>query len=266
MKSWAKDDARSILVNGLTYNDDGSLLDSGHNLQLYDCLIKLTDKHTVAEFKSLIPDDKYVALKCVYYLKPLGFNFTIDKFRSYDKVAILKQIWSKDATNPKSLKAMCFICFGYNIFEPKLWNGILRKMIQTHMDKELLAIIRRIAGKEQLVQKSDGLVMAYEYLIRLPFKTITKVQSVDQDAIICESLLLYQSCPAQHKLKLADLAESCINADQLHIASIIMVLSNEADRIRLNKVIVEIFLNYFAVSTYQDQYYIESVRFKCYRC
>lgn len=238
LKSWKREDARSILVNGLAYNDDGSLLDSGHNLQLYDCLIKLTDKHTIAEFKSLIPDDKYVALKCVYYLKPLGFNLTIEKFHSYDKVAILKQIWSTNATNPKALQAMCFICFGYNIFEPKLWNGILRQMIQTHMDKELLAIIRRIAGKEQLAQKSDGLVMAYEYLIRLPFKSINKVHSTEQDELVCESLLLFQSCPVRHKLKLVDLAESCIISDQLHIASIIMVLSNEPERNRLNKVIV----------------------------
>lgn len=221
----------------MTYNNDGSLLDTGHNLQLYDCLIKLTDKQSIGDFKALIPEEKYIALKCVHNLKPLGFNLTIEKFHAYDKVTILKQIWSTNASNPKALKVMCFICIGYNIFEPKLWNGILRQMVGLHMDTDLMGIINRIAGQEQLVHNSDGLVIAYEYLIRLPFANITKVRSPEQDETMCEALFLFQSCPVQHKLQLVDLAMSCINSEQPHIASIFMVLVNDADRGKIYKVI-----------------------------
>lgn len=236
MKSWKKAEAHSVLIGGMTYNNDGSLLETGHNLQLYDCLIKLTDKQSIGDFKALIPEEKYIALKCVHYLKPLGFNLSIEKFHSYDKVTILKQIWSTNASNPKALKVMCFICIGYNIFEPKLWNGILRQMVGLHMDSNLMAIINRIAGQEQLVQKPDGLVIAYDYLIRIQFANVTKVRSPQQDEKMCEALFLFQSCPVQHKLSLVDLANSCIKSEQPHIASIFMVLVNESDRNKLHKV------------------------------
>lgn len=220
----------------MSCNGNGSLLETGHNLQLYDCLIKLIDRQSVDQFKKLITEEKYVALKCVHYLKPLGFNFTIDKFHAYDKITILKQIWTKSASNPKALDVMRFICIGYNIYEPKLWNGILRQMVQLHMDAELMAVVKRLASQEQLAQNADGLVIAYEYLIQLAFKSITKVRSTEQAERMAEAVQLAQSSPVQHKLNLVELSMICINMEHSHVASIFMVLSNETNRKLLLKV------------------------------
>lgn len=232
LKSWNVDDAHTHLIERMSCTEGGSLL----QMQLYDCLIKLIDKKSIDQFKKLITEEKYVALKCVHYLQPLGFNLTIEKFHAYDKITILKQIWSSSATNPKALDVMRFICIGYNIYEPKLWNGILRQMVQLHMDAELAAVVRQLATQEQIVQNADGLVVAYEYLIQLAFKSVTKVRSAEQAERMADALQLAQSCPVQHKLNLVDLSMMCIGAEQSHIAAIFMVLSNEANRMKLLKV------------------------------
>lgn len=168
-------------------------------------------------------------------MKPFGFNLSIEKFQSYDKIKILKQIWATYAKNAKALKAMTYICIGYDIYEPKIWNGVLRQMVTMHMEADLKAVIDKISINAKLFN-SDGLTCAYDYLIRLPFKNIIKLRSVEQDEIMCKALFMLQSCPVKHKLNLIDLTETCIGLEQPHIASIFIALIDAGKEHRIYQV------------------------------
>lgn len=168
-------------------------------------------------------------------MKPFGFNLSIDKFQSYDKIKILKQIWATNAKNPKALNAMTYICIGYDIYEPIIWNGVLRQMVTLHMDVDLMAIIDKISINSKLFY-SGGLTCAYDYLIRLPFKNIIKLRSIEQDEAMCKALFMLQSCPVKHKLNLIDLTESCISLEQPHIASIFIALIDAGKEHKVHQV------------------------------
>lgn len=201
-------------------------MDTSRQLQLYECLIKLANKDMNSSFLEFVEESKYKALKCVHHLKPFGFMLSVEKFQNYDKIKILKQIWSSHAKNPKALNVITYICMGYEIYEPIIWNNVLKQMVSLHMADELNAIINKISIKPEIVH-SDGIVAAFNYLIRLPFKNLSKMRSDEQDQTISEALFVLQSCPVKHKLNLVDLVETCIAMKQFHFGAIIMALATD---------------------------------------
>lgn len=204
-----------------------SSVNTGRQLQVFDCLIKLVNADTATAFVDLVSTSQYIALKCVHSLHPFGFKFSVSKFQSYDKMRILKQLWTTNANNPKALNVITSICVGYEIYEPVIWNNLLKQMVNLHMTKELRTIIDTISAKHSLVHL-DGLVVAWEYLIRMPFKNISKIRTDVQDANMCKSLFLLQSCPVKSRMNLIELAELCVRFRQLHIAAVLIAfVSNE---------------------------------------
>lgn len=178
---------------------------------------------------------KYIDLKCVHHLKPFGYTMSTDKFRCYDKIKILKQIWSSHASNPKALNVITYICLGYNIFEPKIWSNVLKQMVTLHMADDLSAIIDKISTIPEIVH-SDGIVHAYNYLIRMPFKSMSKTRTDQQDETLSKAVFMLQSCPVKHKFNFVDLVETCIVLKQIHFAAVLMALSRDELKPQIRKV------------------------------
>lgn len=210
-------------------------MNTSRQLQLYECLIKLSNKDMNPTFLQFVEESKYKALKCVHHLKPFGYMLSIEKFQSYDKIKILKQIWSSHAANPKALDVIIYICLGYNIYEPKIWNNLLKQMVALHMADELSTIINKISIRPEIVH-SDGIVIAFNYLIRLPFKNMSKIRSDEQDELLSNALFILQSCPVKQKLNFIDLVESCIAMKQIHFGAVILALSNDELKPKIKKV------------------------------
>ena len=210
-------------------------MNTSRQLQLFECLIKLANKDMNPTFLEFVEESKYIALKCVHHLKPFGYMLSIEKFQSYDKIKILKQIWSSHATNPKALSVITYICLGYDIYEPKIWNNVLRQMVALHMADELNSIINKISVKSEIVH-SDGIVAAFNYLIRLPFKNMGKLRTDEQDEALSKALFILQSCPVKHKLNFVDLVETCIAMKQYHFGAVILALSRDELKAQIKKV------------------------------
>lgn len=204
-------------------------------MQLFECLIKLANKDVNQSFLVFVEKSRYIALKCIHHLKPFGYTMSIEKFNSYDKIKILKQLWSTNASNPKALNVITYICLGYNINEPKIWSNVLRQMVALHMADELNAIINKISVIPEIVH-SDGIVVAFNYLIRLPFKNMTKTKTDEQDETLSKALFILQSCPVKHKLNFVDLVENCIALKQIHFGAVIMALSKDELKPQICKV------------------------------
>lgn len=253
LSSWDSKASVDFLIIQVFCGEEGeSSVNTGRQLQVFDCLIKLVNEDTDVTFLELISTPQYIALKCVHYLKLFGFKFTIEKFHGYDKLKILKQIWSKHANNAKALEVIYYICIGYNIYEPIIWNNLLKQMVNLQMIKELTIIIDTVSIKDSLVHL-DGLAIAWEYLIRSPFKKINKVRSYEQDSIMCKSLFMLQSCPHKSKMNLLDLAETCVRLSQVHIAAIFIAFANDDQKSK----IVQLIQKYRTVSLKKDIIYLE---------
>lgn len=187
------------------------------------------------KFVFFVEQSKYIDLKCVHHLKPFGYTMSTEKFRSYDKIKILKQIWGSNASNPKALNAITYICLGYNIYEPKIWSNVLRQMVALHMADELNAIINKISTIPEIVH-SDGIVTAYNYLIRMPFKCMSKMRSDQQDETLSKAIFMLQSCPVKQKFNFVDLIETCVALKQIHVGAAILALSNDELKPQILKV------------------------------
>lgn len=223
---------------------------TGRLLQLFECLIKLANKETNPTFLDFVEKSKYIALKCIHHLKPFGYTMSIEKFQSYDKIKILKAIWSTNASNPKALNVITYICLGYDIYEPKIWNSVLQQMVTLHMADELNAIIDKIAIVPEIIN-SDGIVSAFNYLIRLPFKSMNKAQTDEQDEMLAKAVFMLQSCPVKHRLNFVDLVETCIALKQIHFGAILLALSKDELKPQIRKVIAHNFqLFLFLMPTY----------------
>lgn len=101
-------------------------------LYLIECFNKLIDESNIS-YTEVLNQEKYMIIKCVYALKNLGFNITLQKFENVDKMQFLTTIWKSHANKEKGIEVMSYICLGYNIFIPQIWNGILKQMIKLNM-------------------------------------------------------------------------------------------------------------------------------------
>lgn len=234
LKSWDPLDASQFIINNI-FTGNGESMNTSRQLQLFECLIKLANNDMNPSFLEFVEESKYIALKCVHHLKPFGYMLSIEKFQSYDKIKILKQIWSSHASNSKALNVITYICLGYDIYEPKIWNNVLKQMVALHMADELNTIINKISIKPEIVH-SDGIVTAFNYLIRMPFKNMGKTRSDEQDEALSKALFILQSCPVKHKLNFVDLVETCIALKQIHFGAVILALSNDELQSRIKKV------------------------------
>lgn len=128
LSSWANDKAMGFLASEL-----GSNCTSPENqLQLYECFAKLIDDDS-ASYMDLIKPTNYLLIKSCHYLKQFGMNLKPDKFNDLDKVDLLKKLWVSHYNNSKGLEVMSFICLGFNIHLPQIWNGVLKQMVALKM-------------------------------------------------------------------------------------------------------------------------------------
>lgn len=147
LSSWNKEYAMQFLTSELEENTSKC----ENQLQLYECIAKLIDNKSDA-YMDLVNPNNYLLIKSCQYLKQLGLNVKPDTFKTMDKVEIIKKIWLSHHTNIKGLEVMSFICLGFNIHLPQIWNGILKqmvslKMVRSESSSESLFLIFIISGE-----------------------------------------------------------------------------------------------------------------------
>lgn len=128
LSSWGNDSAMQFLVTEL----GGNSLSANNQIQLYECFAKMIDRQTES-YMDLINPSNYLLIKSCHYLKQLGITMKPEKFKDLDKVELLKKIWMSHYNNSKGLEIMSFICLGFNIHLPQIWNGILKQMVSLKM-------------------------------------------------------------------------------------------------------------------------------------
>lgn len=236
LRCWDSQKSVEFLASHVFASEDESSVNTGRQLQLMNCLMKFVTDDMERSFIDLVSQPQYIALKCVHHLNSLGFKLSIRRFITYDKVKILKQVWSSNANNSKALEVIIYICIGYDIYEPIIWNGLLKQMVNLHMTKSIEQIIDTISLKPAL-QHIEGLTSAWNYLIRMPLKEIINKRSTEQDSILCRSLFLLQSCPIKSKIDLVEIGDICVRMNQCHIAAILLAFVNEQQKEKLIKIL-----------------------------
>lgn len=229
LRSWDTAKAKSFLLTHMNAVEGGGE-DSGRALQVMECIMRIVDAaDTDSILLDLVKPSEYIALKCAHGLKQFGFNFTAQKFATYDKMKVLKQLWQSSSNNPKALEIVSCICIGYKIYEPIIWNNLLKQMVKCQMMKQLRAIMKIVGVNANLVHL-PGLVTAWEYVIRMPLKNIKPERTHEQDVELCKVLFELQSSPVKSKMNLVELAEICVRFGQLHIGAIFIAFCNKEQK------------------------------------
>lgn len=234
LKSWNKEKSVQFLITQLCTGDAG--VDAKKQLQIYDCFSKLIDDHCMS-YVDVFNPNHYIVLKCIYFLKSLGFNnLTVSKFEETEKMSLLKRLWQSHATNTKGLEVIAYICLGYDIFVPQIWNGVLKQMARTNMISHLTMLLDVISARKQL-NNLEGFRMAWETLIKAPFRNASRIRSFEEDVLLAKSLIMLQKCPISSSLNLLEIAEICVNANRANMAAILIPYSNDAQKDSIKKVI-----------------------------
>ncbi|XP_067638251.1 kinetochore-associated protein 1 [Eurosta solidaginis] len=234
LNSWPKKQAIEFLVAHI-FPADGSV-NTSKQLQMYECFSKLNDGSE--SFKNVLNQKQYITIKCVHELKQLGYNSSLEKFTSCNKIDILKAIWQRNAQNPHTLEILANICLGFDIYHSKIWNGILKRMAMFNMVRELNALVDVVSCEPKLLH-TDGLVVAWECVLWHPFKIAHQTRSFAQEEILQKTLFRLQSCPIVHKLNLFEFAELCVNLERPHMAAVAMALCRDVDnREKIKKLIL----------------------------
>ncbi|XP_017140651.1 uncharacterized protein LOC108154777 [Drosophila miranda] len=226
LSSWPKSEAVKFLV-GLIFK--GGSVNTSTQLQMYECYSKLNDGSN--SFTNTISQRQFITIKCVHELKALGYKSNIDKFADdhFNKIDILKIIWQRNAENPLSLEVMANICLGFDIHLPKIWNGILKRMVMFHMLRELNALLDILSCKPQLLHL-DGLALAWDYVLCHPLKNAVQTRSFAQEEQLNKTLLRLQGCPVVHALNLIQFAELCILIHRPHMAAAILSFCQSSEQ------------------------------------
>lgn len=193
-------------------------------LQIYECFARLGNEKT-RSYVDVLSQSEYILIKCVHDLKHLGYNFTPEKFAVYDKIAILKKIWQNHSDNAFAMEVIANICLGFNIFYQKVWNGVLKQMVNFGMSKELNALVDLLSTKPELLY-SDGLIKAWECVLQLPFKKANHARTLDQEEQLTKALFRIQSCPLANKLNLLEIAEDCVRLERPHMAVVLIAFTD----------------------------------------
>lgn len=211
-------------------------MNTSTQLQMYECYSKLNDGSN--SFSNTISQRQFITIKCVHELKALGYNSNIEKFAddSCDKISILKMLWQRNAQNSLSLEVMADICLGFDIHLPKIWNGILKRMVIFNMVRELNALVDVLSCKRQLLHL-DGLALAWDCVLSHPLKNAVQTRSNALEERLQKTLLRLQGCPVVHALNLYQFAELCMLIQRPHMAAIVLIFCQSSeDREKVKKV------------------------------
>ncbi|XP_063705773.1 uncharacterized protein LOC134834897 [Culicoides brevitarsis] len=222
LKSWDTTKAMTFLMFQIL--DRNTAKSTGKELQLVECYTKLsTGDHSDMEYGELISADYYNVLKCVHHMSQLGYKMNKEKFKSIEKLALLKEIWKKHADDTRGLELIVYICLGFEIYEPQVWNGVLKQMIAKDMTQQLQSLVVILSSRTELLHVS-GLASAWMTVIKAPF---VRSKSDVQDHVLAKSLILLQSCPLTAYLDYIELTELALRLGRAHIAALFMAYANE---------------------------------------
>ncbi|XP_058129064.1 kinetochore-associated protein 1 [Anopheles ziemanni] len=241
LSSWERSKSVEFLVAQLNSSVDASTgsSDIGKQLQIYQCFSKLANDNCTS-YQEFFTQNRYVALRCVHLLKSLGMHhLSIGKFESADKMALLKMLWQSHATNPKGLEALSLICIGYGIYVPQVWNGILKQMARLGLVSNLRALIDVVSAQRQLFGL-EGYRMAWEILIKEPFRSANREQSLTEDTMLARSLVMLQKCPISFRLNLLEVADVCINVNRVNMGAVLIGFATDEQKEALKKLIANL--------------------------
>uniref|UniRef100_A0A182K6U4 Uncharacterized protein n=1 Tax=Anopheles christyi TaxID=43041 RepID=A0A182K6U4_9DIPT len=241
LSSWQRSKSVEFLVAELNSSLDAShgASDISKQLQIYQCFSRLADDNCTT-YREFFTQRRYVALKCVNLLKVLGMHtISVARFEETDKMALLKMLWQSHATNPKGLEVLSLICIGYDIYAPQIWNGILKQMSRLGLVANLRALIDIVTAQRQLFGL-EGYRMAWELLIKQPFRSANREQSLTEDALLARSLVMVQKCPISFRLNLVEIADVCVNVSRINMAAMLLGFTDEEQKDALKKLITTV--------------------------
>ncbi|CAG9801568.1 unnamed protein product [Chironomus riparius] len=199
-----------------------------NQLQLYECFAKLIDENN-SNYIELVNTKRFLLFRVCHLLKLLGYNIKPEKFESFDKIDLLKKVWTGHNNNPIGLEVMVLICLGFEVHIPQIWNGILKQMVNHNMIKHLIILVEILSAKTKFLHLSN-LKLAWEYVIQYPLILGTKVQNFEEDQKLSKALVSLQKCPISTFLSMKSLADKFIRLERPHMAAICIAFSKDSER------------------------------------
>uniref|UniRef100_A0A8D2D3U8 Kinetochore associated 1 n=1 Tax=Sciurus vulgaris TaxID=55149 RepID=A0A8D2D3U8_SCIVU len=173
-----------------------------HKTRALQCLLYLADKETIESlFKKPIEEVKSY-LKCVTFLavfETLNIPITYELFCNSPKEGMVKGLWKNHSHEPMAVRLITELCLEYNIYDLKLWNGLLQKLLGFNMIPYLRKVLAAISSIHCLWQV-PYFSKAWQHVIQIPLLSASCPLRPSQLSDCCESLIAVLECPVSSDL------------------------------------------------------------------
>ncbi|KAM4707895.1 kinetochore-associated protein 1 [Discoglossus pictus] len=186
-----------------------------HRSRALQCLISLADTDTVVSLiKKPIDQVKYY-LKCCIYLSEfeiLNIPYTLESFHSSPKEGMIKGLWKNHSHEPRAVRLVTELSLEYQVYDSKLWSGLLQKLLGFNMIQYLRKVLVAISGVHCLWE-IPNFSRAWRSVILAPFISASCPPSPTQVEACYECFVVLLKCPVLADLDLVGIAKQYAQID-----------------------------------------------------
>uniref|UniRef100_A0A452E5M1 Kinetochore associated 1 n=1 Tax=Capra hircus TaxID=9925 RepID=A0A452E5M1_CAPHI len=186
-----------------------------HRTRALQCLLYLADKETIESlFKKSIEEVKSY-LKCITFLasfEALNIPITYELFCNSPKEGMIKGLWKNHSHEPMAVKLVTELCLEYKIYDLKLWNGLLQKLLGFNMCPRLRYILK-IFSLIHVFPQVPYFSRAWQCVVQIPLLSASCPLSPSQLSDCCESLIAVLECPVSDDLDMIRVARQYVQLE-----------------------------------------------------
>ncbi|KAI4557318.1 hypothetical protein MJT46_013997 [Ovis ammon polii x Ovis aries] len=205
-----------------------------HRTRALQCLLYLADKETIESlFKKSIEEVKSY-LKCITFLasfEALNIPITYELFCNSPKEGMIKGLWKNHSHEPMAVKLVTELCLEYKIYDLKLWNGLLQKLLGFNMIPYLRKVLTAISSIYPLWQV-PYFSRAWQCVVQIPLLSASCPLSPSQLSDCCESLIAVLECPVSDDLDMIRVARQYVQLELPAFALACLMLMPHSEKRR----------------------------------
>ncbi|XP_075219832.1 kinetochore component rough deal [Lycorma delicatula] len=183
--------------------------DYSARLRALQCLVRIATPEYILELTGRNETEIRELMQNLWFtsrLEQYGLLWSIESFHAYDKETLVKQL-VENLSSEYIVKLTVGLCFVYNIYNPDVWNIIIRFMVDSKMEKLLKEILPELKVDWSKLDASVC-VAAWNYLIT---SMVSQVEGACAEAsfTVKECLRLILKYPRPADLNLLSFLQYC---------------------------------------------------------
>lgn len=196
------------LLHAVYQDAEGQSMSNVCRIRALQVLFTLIDTQSIEkESKLTIASIHEKLLSCIYLseLEALHISHSEEAFNKCNKEGLVKGLWRNHSHEPQGVRLIADICLDYKIFDPKLWNSLLLKLLSFGMISYVTHVLVLLSGIPQL-REIPSLTKMWRAVVTAPFTSVSCPLSAEEEEACLKAAQLLSRCPVILDIGLPEIA------------------------------------------------------------